>query len=271
MTQTEIPTSRLPLPPENVFGHRKKLDFLRENIRLRVESKPGSEVKVLDVGCSNGQYVSIHLGDLGAHVHSIDIHQPSIEYAKENNPYPETINFEVRDLADLDPANPYEIAVLADIVEHMDHPVDFLKLIRERLTDDGSTLVSIPNGYGPFEIENWCDRKGLLTQSYWFFNVLSGLKGKLTGRRDWGEGPDEIPYHGECGHVQWFTIGSFRKVVEDSGFYIDEFRKGTWLGALCTSTWWGRYDWFNRINSNLGNVMPSWAVSTWYFRLKKKF
>jgi len=251
---------------ENVFGHRKKLEFLRSKISECVGQQPGRALRLLDVGCSNGQYVTIHLGDLGVSILAIDPHEPSIRYAREHNPYPETIEFRVATVDQLPEDEKFDIVVMGDVLEHLENPGALLDSVRQRLTADGIVLVSIPNGWGPFEIENALDKRGCLAPSYLLFRALCALKGFLTRRGRVPKRADrEAAYAHECGHVQFWTLGAFRRLLADHGFEIGEMRKGPWLGALCTSTWWGRSRRFCLWNARMGDFLPSWAVSAWYF------
>jgi SAM-dependent methyltransferase len=263
--------SRTPLPDENVFGHRKKLDFIRKHISEYVESHHDQKVRILDVGCSNGQYVTIHLGDLGAEILAIDIHEPSIGYAIDHNPYPEIITFRTASIDDLPSDEKFDIVVLADILEHIENPGAFLDSIRERLRDGGIVLVSIPNGYGPFEIESALDRRGCLTWSYIVFLLLSHLRDFVRDhRRGQAAKEPELPYASECGHVQFWTSRRFSALLNKHGFRITRRRNGPWLGALCTSTWWGRSSAFCLWNAEMGDLIPSFMASTWFFALEKK-
>ncbi len=259
-------SEKVPLPPENVFGHRKKLEFLRARISDHARRLPDRKVRLLDVGCSNGQMVTVHLGDLGADILAIDPHEPSIEYAIEHNPCPEGITFRAQTIGDVCADERFDIIVMADVLEHLRKPGEVLDAARERLVEGGIILASIPNGYGPFEIENALDRRGFLGWSYWLFSVLQRLKARLRGRRiGKGDEMETVPYAYECGHVQFWTLRAFRKLVESHGLEISEVGKGPWLGALCTSTWWGRSAGFCRWNARMGDVLPFWMVSTWYF------
>ena len=269
MTPLASETSFLPLPDENVFGHRKKLDFIRAHIFDFVKNHPEKNVRVLDAGCSNGQFVTFHLGDTGAKVVAVDIHEPSIEYAKEHNPYPETITFLATDVDSLPAEEKFDIVVLADILEHLENPGALLDSVKGRLNEGGIILLSIPNGYGPFEIENALDRRGCLLPCYWMFALVSGIWGMLTGRKKGESGKAvDLPYASECTHVQFWTFGRFLQLLNAHGLKVAEWKKGPWMGALVTSTWWGRSGRFCRWNACIGNSLPLWMVSTWVFKIE---
>ena len=257
------------LPDENVFGHRKKLEFLRRRVMEYVNRRPDRRIRLLDIGCSNGQLVTIHLGDLGVDIVAIDPHEPSIEYARAHNPYPHIITFQKATIEDLSPDERFDIIVMADVLEHLENPGDLLREARRRLDEGGLILASIPNGYGPFEIENALDKRGCLAPSYWIFRMLSRLKPIFSGGKRAIYNLAETPYAFECGHVQFWTLNRFKKLAEKCGMRIVERRNGPWMGALCTSTWWGRSRRFCAWNARIGDLLPSFMVSTWYFVIEK--
>ena len=53
----------------------------------------------------------------------------------------------------------FDIVVLSDILEHLEHSENLLNEVKNILSPHGIILISIPNGYGPFEIENFILRK----------------------------------------------------------------------------------------------------------------
>jgi 2-polyprenyl-3-methyl-5-hydroxy-6-metoxy-1,4-benzoquinol methylase len=267
--QDNSPNPKLPLPSENVFGHRKKLDFLRRQIGDYIASHPGRKIRILDAGCSNGQYVTIHLGDLNTEIIAVDPHKPSIEYARAHNPYPDTISFLVGTERDLPPEECFDIIVMADVLEHLENPGELLDSARNRLKNEGLILVSIPNRHGPFEMEKALDRKGCLIPAWWIFNLASATKKLLVSRRSAKrEASKDIPYADECGHVQFWTLGNFNRLLTMHGLRITSFRKGSWLGTVYTSRWLDRSRIFCRWNAAVADYLPSCCVSTWYFKIE---
>ena len=259
------------LPAENVFGHRKKLQFLREQISAFAREHIGRTIHLLDVGCSNGQNVTIHLADLDVRITAIDPHEPSIQFATAHNPCPEKIVYMLGTIDDVPVEELFDIVVAADVLEHLKDPGALMESINSRLREGGIVLVSIPNGYGPFEIENALDRKGCLAPSYALFRMLSAVKGLLTGRKDrLSMAETRVPYNDECGHVQFWSLASFSRLLKSHGLRIACRRNGSWLGALCTSTWFGRSQNWCRWNAIMGDYLPAWCVSVWYFRIEKK-
>lgn len=72
------------LPPENIWGHRKKLKYLLNAIETYKE-RIGRPLKILDFGCGNGSAVTSYISKIpNVIVYGVDLHKPSIEYAKKN-------------------------------------------------------------------------------------------------------------------------------------------------------------------------------------------
>jgi SAM-dependent methyltransferase len=150
--RTGTPALDSALLPENVFGHTRRATLLRracEDLRAR-----RSPLRILDVGCGSGYAVARFLGSAGDEVLGIDLHPPNIEYANAHFRRP-GLEFECRDAASLvHSRDTFDVIVLADVLEHLDHPADLLGECRRLMAADGLLLVSIPNGHGPFELES---------------------------------------------------------------------------------------------------------------------
>jgi 2-polyprenyl-3-methyl-5-hydroxy-6-metoxy-1,4-benzoquinol methylase len=247
-----------PLPKENIYGHTKKLQFVIEQVNryIKLHGKP---VSILDFGCGNGIAVSQYLIQEGIRFYGVDIHEPSLRYAREHfenenaffvNHVPEEILF--------------DIIVYADILEHLDCPVTILQQHHDRLKEHGLIIGSVPNGYGPFEIERRMDKWFNLSAG---FRLAVGIKRKL--RRSSSSCATIIAYNTDSEHVQFFKKTSLRSSLQRSGFLVQCFKNGPFLGGPLTERLL-RGQWMTRMNSNIGDLLPYWLASTWYFTAKKK-
>ncbi|MBI1735559.1 MAG: glycosyltransferase [Candidatus Rokubacteria bacterium] len=50
-----------------------------------------------------------------------------------------------RDLAEVDARAPFDVVVLADVLEHVRDPLDLLRVVRERLAPDGTLFLAVPS------------------------------------------------------------------------------------------------------------------------------
>jgi len=245
------------LPKENIYGHTKKLGFVIEEIR-RYVSLCRKQITILDFGCGNGIAVSQFLIQQGVRYYGVDHHEPSLRYARER--------FQCEDATFLDHLPEgilFDVILYADVLEHFENPSAILKDHSRILKRNGVIVGSVPNGKGPFEVEKRIDK---------FFGISDGirlaarLKRKLTGRGLLSK--TIVPYNSESRHRQFFNRRSLVATLREAGFEIEVFRKGAFLGGPLSERIL-RTTWVRRTNSVVGDWLPFWAVSTWYFTARK--
>ena len=104
-------------PKHRLIGYH---EFFTDNI--------GSEDKVLDIGCGNGSLAK-DIAKVAKSVLGVDIDDKLIEKAKRKNSAP---NLEykaldaTKDLSD----QKFDVIVMSNVLEHIEHRVDFLKKIK---------------------------------------------------------------------------------------------------------------------------------------------
>ena len=246
------------LPEENIYGHTKKLTFILEHLNGYMNLH-GEPISVLDFGCGNGTAVSQYLIQEGVRYYGVDCHEPSLSYARKHyqhenakflNHTPEGILFDV--------------IVYADILEHLENPLAVLQEHSNMLKEGGMIIGSVPNGKGPFEKEKRIDKLFALSTG---IRLAVQLKRKLMSHGSLCN--ETIPYNSDSGHAQFFSRESLFSTLRQGGFEIEWFGKGAFLGGpLSERILWGA--WIKRMNSKIGDFLPYWAVSTWYFTAKKK-
>ncbi|HEV2473109.1 MAG TPA: class I SAM-dependent methyltransferase, partial [Chthonomonadales bacterium] len=109
------------LPPENIYGHTKKLRYILARLNEARARKQGP-ISLLDFGCGNGSAVSQFLIMPGVEYIGIDIHPASREYASlhyggSHARFLETIPSEAS----------FDVIVYADVLEHLDDPISILR------------------------------------------------------------------------------------------------------------------------------------------------
>lgn len=252
------------LPKENIYGHTKKLTFLIEHINKYIDVSP-KPINLLDFGCGNGSAVSQYLITDQVNYYGVDIHEPSLEFAKQSFSKQNAVFSNC-----IPEGRLFDIIVYADILEHLDDPISILRSHNKILKNDGIIIGAIPNGYGPFENEKRIVK---------WLGITAGLRlaGKVKRRiLKLKSKPKtfEVPYNSDSGHIQFFTKKNFFSILKQTGFKIERFKKGVFLGAPFTEQFILRGplrgERFAKINAKLGDFLPYWAVSTWYFIAKKQ-
>lgn len=242
------------LPPENIFGHTKKLQYILRHLEKIVQRNP--QARILDFGCGNGAAVSRYLiaalPDNSSYF-GVDIHSDSVAHANANFGKRNAVFF------DEIPDGAFDAVVYADVLEHLDRPVETLSAHQKLLKPGGEILGSIPNGIGPFEIESAIDRRFKLSQR--IASLMQRTRGKDL---------NSIPYNSDSGHLQFYRKNEFVGILSRSGFETVEFKNGTFFGAMVTERFL-RYGGqpLMRANTAIAEVLPHWAVSTWLFRARR--
>jgi SAM-dependent methyltransferase len=245
---------RPPLPPEDIFGNTKKLRFILRTIDDH-RAELARDVTVLDFGCGNAAAVGQYLIGDGIRYVGVDFHEPSLSYARRHFGGPHA---EFRGAV---PAGmTFDVIVYADVLEHVPDPLAIVSAHAQSLAPGGVMIGSVPNGYGPCEIEKFVDRHLRL------YKMLRFVKrGALCLARRAPNNAAAIPYNHESGHIVFFTMRSLRRMAADAGFRIVRFAHGGFVGADLTGSTIFASARFVDWNIRAADRLPSWLVSTWYF------
>lgn len=261
------------LPTENVFGHRRKVEYLRASIdALRTPECP--YLRILDAGCGSGHAVTRFLPRRGDLVLGIDMYAPAIDYAQRNFGG-EDLRFVCANLSTLPQSEgEYDVVVLADVLEHLEDPLTVLSTAVARLAPHGLLLASIPNGRGPFEIESAVSRWPFIGKTLLKITDLAvALLNKTVLRGVWSRHidgtPSDLPYNEESGHVQFFTQARFLALLASVGLYARKSRSLSLLGGPFTNYWFAPSKAFCAWNVAVVAKLPQWTASAWYFECER--
>lgn len=246
------------LPDEDIFGNTKKIRFVLDALDGHA-TRLGRPPVVLDFGCGNAIAAGQHIADGVRRYYGVDIHEPSLEHARsictrDNTRFGSEVPHHVV----------FDALVYADVIEHLDDPYELLSAHVRSLSPDGILIGSVPNGFGPCEIEKWVTRKLHL------FDIARGTY--RTGRKLLGyptEAKQYASYNHESGHVQFFTLKSLQALADRLGLYIRRFAHGGFVGADLTGSTIFASRRFVEWNIKIADSLPSTVVSTWYFEMAR--
>jgi SAM-dependent methyltransferase len=246
----------IPLPAEDIFGNTKKLKFILDAVASH-RGRLKRDIAILDFGCGNATGVGQYLIGDGVRYVGVDFHEPSLTYAREHFGGPN-----VRFLDAVPPDMIFDIIVYSDLLEHVHDPLAILRAQTLQLAADGIVIGSVPNGYGPCEIEKFIDHSlRLYRMLRWVKRATLRLMGREPSK------PSSVPYNSESGHVIFFTLRSLRRMVSAAGFRIVQFRHAGFVGADLTGSTIFSSPRFVAWNVRISDRLPAWMVSAWHFVL----
>lgn len=160
---------------------------------LRLCQQYGAD-RILDIGCGNGWFAR-DLSDGGFRtVVGLEPSESGIRHARQLAPEAEFHRFSVYD-ADSIETGRFDIAISAEVIEHLYHPRTLVDLAWRTLRDGGIFIVTTPY-HG------------------WLKNVLIAAAGKWDHHHQpWGEGS----------HIKFWSRPSLTAFLEARGFIVVEF------------------------------------------------
>lgn len=241
--------------PEDSYGRLKRQSFVEAAIR---EAQPRT---VLDFGCGTGAQLT---GPLAAEFpaisfHGADVDPSTIAWARRHSTLP-NLTFGTPDSLPEDQR--FDMIIASEVLEHVDDPPSLLRNLHCRLADGGRLIVTVPNGYGPFEamalVEALLTLGGILP-------LLRRLKALMLGPPP--VTPDDPATLANSPHINFFTRPALSTLLDNAGFPCLRFQPRT---VFCGFV----FDWIVRgriahWNARLGDRLPAWCASDWMFVCSK--
>jgi ubiquinone/menaquinone biosynthesis C-methylase UbiE len=154
--------------------------------------KPG--MKVADLGCGNCHWNTEHVPVIG-----VDINEKMLKWAKNNG---RLRDYKVSgDLAKTGlPIHSQDIVIISEVLEHLVEHKPVLEEVKRILKPGGTFLVTVPYDFflGPFFI---------------LYNINCLYMGYVRG---------SVYHKYRCGHINHFTKGRLRNVLEKNGLTLNE-------------------------------------------------
>jgi len=253
-----------PFDFEDSYAHGKRLNFIKESIEeyCRKCNKSKDEIKILDVGCGTGIGITFPIASLGHPIIGVDIDNDSINYVQKENIYPNA-NFECGFLDKLTHLADFDIIICSEVLEHVPNPGEFLFTLKNRLNPAGIIILTVPNGYGWFEMEQFIYEKAGFK---YIIKILT--KFKIIPMRQ--EFLPLATLKKNNKHTQSFTYRKLILLFTKKNLGIIKSAKSTFFGGPISESlfWWWRP--FLKFNNWLGDKLPYSLAVGWYFVLKNK-
>lgn len=240
---------------EDSYGLRKRLQYAASIIEAL---QPGS---VLEIGCGTGAYLLAPLSELFPQTRfvGVDSDKASVDFARtrfgKGN-----LHFELS--GSVIPPGTHDLVIASEVLEHVDRPVAFLRQAREAVAPGGKILMTVPNGYGPFELVSML--QGAL-EGLGLIDAMRRLKRRTTGQSS--SAIEGVPMSlANSPHVNFFSWGAINRVIQAAGLRVEDSRNRTFLcgfgldilvGKLGMAGW----------NAKIADRLPKPFVSDWMFLL----
>jgi 2-polyprenyl-3-methyl-5-hydroxy-6-metoxy-1,4-benzoquinol methylase len=246
---------RAPRLEENIWGYGKRLRFVDDAILRGFPQNTRDQLTVLDVGCGNGTQLAIPLAEAGYQVTAVDPHQQSIERGRRLAP---SVRFHHGVVSDLAPRK-FHCVIISEVLEHLDTPETLLRAALNYLTESGILIITVPNGYGEFELDSRLYRVLHVDKLVgWLWTTFSKNKDK-----EFIAGSDD-----QSPHVQRFTLPRLRRMFEQNRLLIVEARGTSLASGPFMALLLGSSTTFNQLNAAITDRLPLSFATGWMFSLR---
>jgi len=257
-TPAALPPGAAPLPQENIYGHVQRLSWLREHI------SPSD--RAVEFGCGTGYMITYPMRAWGYDVIGADIDERSIGYGREllARAGLDADALRLADLRDVD--GTFDAVIASEVLEHLDDAVlgASLELIREKLRPGGKLLVTVPNGWGWFELEALLWNRlgiGAYLQRRAERGAGAGAVGRAKQRATHDYIADACPSTlAHSPHVQRFTLASIQRVIAAHGFNVIQARGSVLVCGPLSDLALTGLERVMELNGRLGRRLPRFAA-----------
>ncbi|MBI3447049.1 MAG: methyltransferase domain-containing protein [Magnetospirillum sp.] len=236
---------------EDSYGRVKRLDFVAEILARAGDS-------VLDVGCGTGSQLTLPLARAFAAKRFLGIDSDAASLAEAQAGCPANARFGGDDLVGED--DRFDIVIASEVLEHVEDPAGFLAWLAGRLASGGRLILTVPNGYGPFE---WASLLEVLATLSGLWPLLRRLKRALLG----GGGAVEADSLAVSPHVNFFAWAELLALVDGAGLRVARRRNRTFLCGFLLDQCLPRLG-LLAWNARIADRLPPGMVSDWMLELE---
>jgi len=230
----------------------KKLKFILSAIDRYVSAnnKAIENLHILEVGCGRGG-ITFPLASLSCQVRAFDVDKNVIEYVQSQIDQNRIKNLivSVDDGYKFDDGQTYDLVVVSEVLQYVLEPSELAANITRRMVEGSCLIVTIPNGYGPWELKNRVSPISYLIRWNWLRHLL--------GKPPYIKGGGALA-------CQFFTKERLVKLFSRFSLRLIDFAKSdSFLAAL--GPLYKKSDLLGDIDIKLADLLPYWLASGWYF------
>jgi 2-polyprenyl-3-methyl-5-hydroxy-6-metoxy-1,4-benzoquinol methylase len=235
----------------------KKLEFIFSAIHkyALLHDKDPDELTILEVGCGDGG-ITVPMGSLGCHVKAFDINEKAVQSAETKIDEKEFQNVVVcvDDGYTFDDGKYYDVVIASEILEHVQDPFRFVANISKRMRMGSYFVITVPNGFGPWELRN-----RIFMNKLYRSNVIRRMLGKkLYDETSGGE------------HLQFYRLSQLLCMLSRFSFSLVDFSNSDSVFAALWSPLNKPNRLLEKIDITLADLLPYWCASGWYLSFMKE-
>jgi 2-polyprenyl-3-methyl-5-hydroxy-6-metoxy-1,4-benzoquinol methylase len=242
---------------ENLWGYAKRLRFVRRVIAEAFPLRDARALRVLDVGCGNGTQLALPLVRDGFRLTGVDPDERSIEHAVRLSLEAPNAEFVCGSVEQLSSAELFDVVILSEVLEHLTEPAALLEASVSRMAPNAVLIVTVPNGYGEFELDSRMFRALRLQRAV---DALVRNNREVVAATD----------NHECGHVQFFTRRRLFRLFEQCGLQVFHQEASVLLAGPIVGHTLARSGRFIEWNARITDKLPLALSSGWYFALRRQ-
>lgn len=236
---------------EDAYGRAKRQIYVDAII---TRHRPRS---VLDFGCGTGSQLTRPLAEAHPDVEfvGVDSDEVSLNWARNDGPLK---NLQYCQMEDVAPERRFDMVIASEVIEHVDHPDQLLAMLHGRLNPNGRLVLTVPNGYGPFETASFLEHVFTLTG---VLPLMRKVKHAIFGKpvRD-----DSLSLTlAVSPHVNFFSISELRELFRNAGFEVVDLRPRTLICGFVIE--WAIRGPLIAWNADVADHLPAWCASDWMF------
>lgn len=239
------------LLPEDAYGHAKRQIYVDDII---TRHRPRS---VLDFGCGTGSQLTRPLAVANPDVEfvGVDSDEVSLNFARKQ---PALDNLHYCRMEDMAAERLFDMVIASEVIEHVDRPDEFLAMLYQRLQPEGRLVLTVPNGYGPFETMSFIEHVFTLIG---VLPALRMVKHAIFGkpRRD----DSTALTLAVSPHLNFFSLPEMQKLFCNAGFEVVDLRPRTLFCGFIIE--WAIRGPLIAWNASIADRLPTWCASDWMF------
>jgi SAM-dependent methyltransferase len=158
----------------------------------------------------------------------------------------------------------FDAVVISEVLEHLDVPERLLSDALDYLSPEGVLIVTVPNGYGEYEL----DRRLFSTLKLGpALDLASSFARRIVGRK---HTTAESSSENKSPHVQRFTFGQLNTMFRDLGLEVIEKASTSFISGPLVAYTLGRIPGFVKANVAIAKRLPMSMTSGWMFALTRR-